>query len=514
MDRLLKTTLKLRALHQSNPASCPEQYVAELDDATAGFRKASDHRREPAHIPAFLVPAIIEGLRASDFGLVLHLVPGEADVYCAQHALERGGCIATTDSDLLVHDLGSGSVIMFWSLEVLTPDDGSTPAQTLSTPRFTPADIAKRLKIDPAKGGLRRFAYELSHSPNASLPKIVDTCGKPVAKPAAFESWCRPYAPLAVGMMIEAKGYAGHLGEHLDPRVSEMALQAISLTDRILPVTFSNERREISPEEPSIFLPTLLDCPARTSAWQESLYVREAALTVFHSCYPPRWDHAREFRRTLNVASKGTKIRIIDPHQSLPKLLDVLVDILDNTSTTMGNHPEFILVAHLQLDKLYFENAAETVKIFFGDAGQDKLLSSVRDFLSRPKSSVSPTDWTTVHLAAQLQATYYSWRFFAQILPLVRPAYHPAERYSQLLFKLQTHLDKRLPPLTEYPHPSSTIETLHRLEAAGLIPKISGSGPATPESTGKKRKQEKKKAEPAAKTRRVSSNPFDLLSEE
>ncbi|KAH6668658.1 XPG domain containing-domain-containing protein [Plectosphaerella plurivora] len=513
MDRLLKTTLKLRQLHQANPASCPEQYINEVDDITT-FRKASDQRREPAHIPAFLVPAILEGLRASPFQPLVRLVPGEADVYCAQHALDEGGCVITTDSDLLVHDLGSGSVIMFWSLNILSPD--GTPVQTLSTPRFTPTDIAKRLNLDPSKGGLRRFAYELTLNPNISLPQIVEACSKPVPvgrQKVAFKKFCKPYAPFPEErIMLEAKEHAKKLAGKLDPRVSEMNLQAISFVTRFLPSTFDPEDRlEIVPEEPSIFLPTLLDCPARTSAWQESLYVREAALTVYHSCYPPRWTFAREFRRTLNVESKGTKIRVIDPHQSLPKLLDTLTGIFDNTAAIIGNHPEFILVAHFQLDKLYSEHNAETVKIFFGEPGEDKVLTSVREFLTRPQSSASPRDWTTVHLAAQLQATYYSWRFFHQILPLVRPAYHPSERYLILLEMMHDYFNKYLPPLTQFPTPSSTIETLYRLEAAGLIPNLpQAQNTPTAEPTAKKRKA----AEISAKTRRVSSNPFAMLDEE
>ena len=72
--------------------------------------------------PPFLVPAVIEALRNSqDWAPLIQVVPGEADTYCAQDVRQNGGIVLTSDSDLLVQDLGAdGRVSFFWDVEYIS----------------------------------------------------------------------------------------------------------------------------------------------------------------------------------------------------------------------------------------------------------------------------------------------------------------------------------------------------------------------------------------------------------
>lgn len=65
------------------------------------------------------MPATIETIRVSKFGAVLSLVPGEADEWCARDCRAEGGFALTSDSDLLLYDLGlHGSVVFFSDCEI------------------------------------------------------------------------------------------------------------------------------------------------------------------------------------------------------------------------------------------------------------------------------------------------------------------------------------------------------------------------------------------------------------
>ncbi|KAF3343190.1 hypothetical protein VdG2_08706 [Verticillium dahliae VDG2] len=163
LDRLLKSSTRLQNLHSSNPKACPSHLLSESNELIPAPFPTTYARREPPHHPPFLVPAILERLRLSEkYAPLIRLVPGEADAYCADHALHHGGCVLTSDSDLLVHDLGPrGAVILFHDLRTGTLDGH----RGLIAARYSPASIAERLRLPPTSAGIQRFAHELSRDP-------------------------------------------------------------------------------------------------------------------------------------------------------------------------------------------------------------------------------------------------------------------------------------------------------------------------------------------------------------
>lgn len=63
----------------------------------------------------FVVPAVIEALLNTTYANCVYVVPGEADIYCAEDVKMNGGFVITGDSDLLVHDLGLGGGVVFFN---------------------------------------------------------------------------------------------------------------------------------------------------------------------------------------------------------------------------------------------------------------------------------------------------------------------------------------------------------------------------------------------------------------
>ncbi|EGY20498.1 uncharacterized protein VDAG_10127 [Verticillium dahliae VdLs.17] len=293
LDRLLKSSTRLQNLHSSNPKACPSHLLSESNELIPAPFPTTYARREPPHHPPFLVPAILERLRLSEkYAPLIRLVPGEADAYCADHALHHGGCVLTSDSDLLVHDLGPrGAVILFHDLRTGTLDGH----RGLIAARYSPASIAERLRLPPTSAGIQRFAHELSRDPYKSLPQLLQAAqqraaaeGDDAAEDAAYETFLRPYRAHDAETTAAAATFAA-LATPLDPRVSELVLQSPALRSR-LGIPEDEDEDEEGPRaphsEPLIFLPLLMDCPARPSAWEASLDVRRLGYALLRAAHP------------------------------------------------------------------------------------------------------------------------------------------------------------------------------------------------------------------------------------
>ncbi|MBE3046072.1 hypothetical protein IMZ48_26735, partial [Candidatus Bathyarchaeota archaeon] len=165
--------MDLGILYRSNPSGCPGSFVAS-NDADCTRRHTSLPRRQQ-HTPPpnpFLVQAIIDTLKLSPrYGPITHTVPAEADSFCAEAArITQDAVILTGDSDLLVYDIGSSSVVF---LDDIRLSDGDTPPSCF---KFSPLALEARLNLldtGPVQG-LRRFAFELIERPYATLLQLSD----------------------------------------------------------------------------------------------------------------------------------------------------------------------------------------------------------------------------------------------------------------------------------------------------------------------------------------------------
>lgn len=169
-------------------------------------------------------------------------------MFCAQYVLAQGrGTVITSDSDLLVHDLGpAGNVVFFRDIDLRQPGaDGD--AQALVVPVFSQTTIRAKLAL-PADDGMQAFAFELSMDPHLSMNGLLERAKQKVAVSAYPQDYARfveQYA-LPESLSVSAGPYDIN---GLDPRVSEFVLQCL----------FPAE----AAEDVLVFIPQLLESWAR-----------------------------------------------------------------------------------------------------------------------------------------------------------------------------------------------------------------------------------------------------------
>lgn len=365
-----------------------------------------------------MVPAVLEALRHSpQYSPLTKLRPGEADVFCAQHVFKAGGIILTSDSDLLVHELGQdGSVIFFTDVEI-EPDSKSLTALS-----YRPSSICKSLKLD-AIDGFSRLAHVLASDHHITLEQAVESTR--TEADASYRIFTEQYTAAEVISHPE-------IGDDilLDPRTSEIFLQC-------LVGCAAHASREC---DLAMHLPFLTDSPLRTSAWEASKPTRELAYGILlYPKYAPKQDSLpsiSEYRR-LQVVSSGTRVDIPPTASALDQQATKLMATLTRIRETAGDTPTVWVVLSI------YEDIVSTLS-------QGKIRPLSLDLLLQDaKGTLQQQSWDYVHLLAQLQATCYSVRMIQQIIEFKRQQKNKGD-LSPVILQLGVHL-RGLPKLRDFP---------------------------------------------------------------
>lgn len=485
MERIAKSFHQLKLAHSIDLRGRSRNYLCSPEDkfSTSDLFSTKAPPEKPFLPPSFHVPAIIDALRLSHrYQQLVRLVPGEADAYCAQHLLKLGGTVLTSDSDLLVHDLGLGRVVFLRDIYL----DG---ASSLAGVFFSPSLICEKLGL-LSSDQIRRIGYERRQNPNQSFPQILQECLKPIKHLDLYTEFCQEYthhetAPLPTS---EA-GTPIQIGA-LDPRLSELVLQFQN----------SDDMEDIT--SCKMFLPILIEGPFQGSAWEQSTTVRQLAYTVLRQLIPGHCSSVQEYRRVNNTAQKGRSLNLLNK-DSAEEFVGVLVDLMDGIQNTGDNDSELSwLLCCLILDIRHCR-------------AEDKQSHCLQMLQSAARTrSYDKVSWDVIHFAAQLQAAYYSFRMLSQITSLV-PATETKLGLHDLLVSL--------PPLTQSPDIECAIKLLSGEHAKVLAivkrlvpvpeelpkePKRTGPGrPKTSRSQGR-RVTKKTPARSGA-----SQNPFEFLAQ-
>lgn len=429
--------------------------------------------------PAFLVPSIIDALRHSEhYASQTKVVPGEADVFCAQYVREHGGTVLTSDSDLLVHNLGSnGSVVFFSDIE-------SNPAGTeLTGLQFKSADICERLSLHP-EDGLSCLAFELVMDPHISLEQAVSKAKNKysvAAYPGAHKEFTEQYLSPETGSQVTVEASVV-----LDPRISEIV-------------------HRCRDKKPAMYLPFLLDSPTRTSAWESSKDIRQLAYAILQTVTGLPIPTVAEFRR-LDQPSAGTPIKV-PPIAEVEMDAAVLEDVLSSITKDVKNSKAVWMTLSVYQDVTMTTSQGKVQPLSL------KLLQQAVD------GKLDITSWESVHFLAQCQATYYSLRMLQQIMQ------HAATQGKGLppaLVELQDCLSK-LPSLSDFPTIFNFPEMLQLIidkkglscltkicaDQDDMVPQLEAIMQPKRQPKSNKRKNSQ---EPEARPR--SNNPFALLDAE
>lgn len=480
IDRVQKSTTQLIRLFSKCPYGLPipASRPSVLDSAALFDISGQPHQQKHYPLqPPFLVPAVIDALKANDtYRDMIHLVPGEADDFCARHTFKASpACILTSDSDLLVHDLPEGTGVVFLR-DIYTAND-----DTLSCALFTPADIAAQFEVP-----CTRLAYERARLPQATVNQLRRVCLEEEPDEDLYRFFCRAYVESEKGRSKAPWNY-----DLLDPRLSELVYQLF----------------DGASGEPDMFLPTLTENHSRRSAWEPSLALRSIAYVFAAQACRTRHKSMREHRKIQNISQhKGTSVKFSKRTARL--FMDELLLLLKRCARydRPKEEPVWLLVC---------------LVIDVQDHVKSEKRSPLLEMLQQPPLSKSSRksklhSWELVHAAAHIFATLYSLRLVDQILRAL-----PSEAVEKLpegLLEFRDQIARVLPPLVEIPDVEQVAGLLRDSDRSTRLRQRLGdildlaldeSESEEGDDEAESEKQSSVEKGPAGKK---SNNPFDLLS--
>ncbi|KAJ5924936.1 hypothetical protein N7454_007575 [Penicillium verhagenii] len=414
LARIEKSRQKLESCRQRpiHPKAKRDRVVTPIQPAHLWQQRHLPSRRRNLPENPFMVSAVYEDLRSRwskqlmvtnvhpcaaylkggeyPWAKITTMVPGEADLDCARVTKLKGSAVLTNDSDLVVHDLGKlGSVVLLNSLQFLedTPDLISPEIRGL---RIHPHGLCLRLGIE----SLQRFAFELIQDPHRGFSDLVRLSKQDLGAESvvSFNTFLREFHDdLEEPTKLQ---YPGALT--LDPRVSELFWQFR------LPEIYCLGREM----QPHIYLGILPEDHARQCAWEQGRIYRTIGYSLLNLAQPA----ARNFPVIHEFVRRGRRIVsepiILSQAKTVSSNLALLSERLDLARSVFGSeaHPSFWVM--FALSEIYRDCSNNTSL---------PISNKLEQFL-RHGFTGKCSEWTDLHLLAQVHAILYSLRILKQLL--------------------------------------------------------------------------------------------------
>ncbi|KAJ8129262.1 hypothetical protein O1611_g4369 [Lasiodiplodia mahajangana] len=504
--RLLEQSENMKRLLASHPlgSSRLPEGAFEAIKAEIALTRSVGHSSHSNWIPKppFLVPAVIEILKnCRTWGPLVEVVSGEADVFCAEDIRRHGGVLLTSDSDLLITELGlNGRVSFFTDVVVANQSDES---QGLMACKFSLHAINDTLGISNV-GGLGRVAFEkvkCRTSFNDAVKRAKDSNDTSL-KSSEFQTFMEEYS---MKEYLPRDHPVQRILSGLDPRISEIVIQTLLFdgTGAVL----GNADNSRGPETLAMFLPVMIENRDRKSAWTMSTAVRQLAYGIMQTFAIDRSPLVIEYRLLETSNSLiGRQIDVL----GLEETLEQCRLLIDTTKQ---------LAARVPRTDIQWLAFAIYQDIMWSTSEQRPPLSAL--IIHKAKHDLEDAgdySWDTIHFAAQVQASLYSLRMAKHILDVsasLLPALPPP--MQELRECLST-----LPTIAEWPTVENISQVLAAAGEAGTLsiitdilgmPAIEDPGNLLDTSQRKKRRVKngflRSERDPE---RPVSVNPFAVLS--
>lgn len=512
-ERLRVQTKRLFEYYNVNSVPCQAPSNIQNHKITSDNKSSQSNSVLISPRP-FLVPSVIDALRCSPaYSGLVTVVPGEADLYCASYLLQHGGLVFTGDSDLLVHDIGTDGAVCFFQDVESTANSKRT---SLNGQIYRPNEITDRLGLSNSYG-LRALAFEIVLEPQGSFRKLLMQAAKQHAiktESMRYEEFIKDYEtpilPMGPGMVSDTKEGLGFLNalQWLDPRISEFVLQFPSLSKLAgQEIPLVNSRH--------VFLPFLIDCPVRTSAWETSVAVRQLSYGLLNLIVPENercytmFEHRRQ-----QTSSSGREWQ-----------LPLIPEIHEACSSLLAHFSRLSLQLSIESKVCFWTACAVYHEVEYSHVNNKPSISdtALRQLWAasvKEKAGKAITyTWDVVQFLAQIEGSYYSFRMLKQIISLLN-GHSQKQHFPESIFHLYERL-KDLPSLTVSLENNTgfSVAQLQAIKEVIIVVKniLQVTDESAPEngasSSRKRRKRDKTHAEESQVSQSVN-NPFDLLEVE
>lgn len=389
--------------------------------------------------PPFLVFAVVEELVRSKYANVTFVVPGEADPFCVVAAAEAAAAqamisgvqeaaspitIFSDDSDLIVFEAGAQTrIVPFRDLTVTEMGETTTTRRTtiLQGYEYRPAEILRREKCHLSS--LIKPAFFMSLDLFCNLGQALQL----TAAAAADSS--------GGGLLDDREDYQAFAQQfHTSKEVQELAeirrnpILKNSLASRDSRVSELVHQVQLQARGEMtgpmrVYLPFISDDPARSTAWNVGKETRVLAYSIVLLLLQQQqhdFFNIQEYRRTgarisavlLELMSgSGSDSDTGSIISTSARLASCLQNGLD-TAKGMNLQQEadawrFVVMqhvlTHLHHEGLTLPSIEDAVQVVFQGTGGSR-------------EECKERKWQMVHLDAQYQAAYYSFRMLQQLL--------------------------------------------------------------------------------------------------
>lgn len=435
IDRLQSYIARLKAFKKTSSSglSSSSSYSMMTTTMTTG-----GSARKSLPPPPFLVFAVVEELVRSKYANVTFVVPGEADPFCVVAAAEAAAAqamisgvqeaaspitIFSDDSDLIVFEAGAQTrIVPFRDLTVTEMGETTTRTTILQGYEYRPAEILRREKCHLSSLIKPAFFMSLDlfcHLGQALQLTAADSSGGGLLDDRedyqAFAQQFHTSKEVQELAEIRSNDILKNSLASRDSRVSELVHQ----------VQLQARGEMTGPMR--VYLPFISDDPARSTAWNVGKEIRVLAYSIVLVLLQPHvqqqqhdFFNIQEYRRTgarisavlLELMSgSGSDSDTEGIISTSARLASCLQNGLD-TAKGMNLQQEedawrFVVMqhvlTHLHHEGLTLPSIEDAVQVVLQGTGSSK-------------EECKERKWQMVHLDAQYQAAYYSFRMLQQLL--------------------------------------------------------------------------------------------------
>ncbi|EEA19779.1 hypothetical protein TMatcc_009922 [Talaromyces marneffei ATCC 18224] len=348
---------------------------------------------------------------------ITEIITGEADVFCAALASQNpGAAILTSDSDLLLFDIGPESTIIFFdTIRVEDAGNKIVPTElpmTIKAMKYHPPSIADRLGI-PA---LSYLAHELNQSPRSKLAELVrraKIASDLTPKTSAYVSFLEEYD---LQNFLQYDPSEAHALQNLDTRISELFVQCLWTNNN-----FQDQRQALH-----IYLPFLVEDHSRKCAWAESVEFRRLAYSLLN--LNGALTTGSRLTAVIECVRRGRRLCLdnIDLYSIGEEVERESASLLDGLESFQRQY--HLRHQHANYGSPLFWRTYALYEIhrdWFTTNNQPSPFKNhvaLKSFLGLSRGTEYDTfdnetiEWDDIHSLAQLQAVLYSLRMVYQIL--------------------------------------------------------------------------------------------------